>query len=102
MPYRAPTQDFSFLLEHVAGFSAVAATERFADATSDMVTAILNEGGKLCEEVLYPLNRNGDLHPAYLENGVVRTSPGFGDGYQAIADGGWIGMIASPDYGGVG
>ncbi len=102
MPYRAPVADFRFLLDHVTGFPAVVETDRFADATPDMVDAILTEAGKMCEEVLAPLNRAGDLHPAALENGVVRTSPGFGDGYRAIAEGGWIGMSASPEVGGMG
>ncbi len=102
MPYRAPVSDVQFLLEHVAGFGAVAATDRFADATPDMTAAILTEAAKLSEEVLAPLNRAGDLHPAVLENGVVRTSPGFADAYAAIAEGGWIGMSASPEAGGMG
>lgn len=102
MPYRAPVNDYRFLLENVVGFAQVAATDRFAEATPDLTDAILTEAGKMCEEVLYPLNRNGDLHPARLENGVVRTSPGFSDGYQTIAEGGWIGMSASPEVGGMG
>ncbi len=102
MPYRAPVSDFRFLMDHVVGFSDVAATERFAEATPDMVDAILTEAAKMCEEILAPLNRNGDLHPAHLENGVVRTSPGFADGYKAIAEGGWIGMSADPANGGMG
>ncbi len=102
MPYRAPVSDFRFLMDHVVGFSDVAATERFAEATPDMVDAILTEAAKMCEEILAPLNRNGDLHPAHLENGVVRTSPGFADGYKAIAEGGWIGMSADPENGGMG
>ncbi len=102
MPYRAPVSDFRFLMDHVTGFADVAATDRFAEATPDMVEAILTEAAKMSEEVLAPLNRNGDLHPAHLENGVVRTSPGFADGYAAIAEGGWIGMSAAPENGGMG
>lgn len=102
MPYRAPIDDFRFLFENVVGFSQVAATEKFAEASPDMVDAILTEVGKMSEEVLAPLQRNGDLHPAYLENGVVRTSPGFSEGYAAIADGGWIGISADPEHGGLG
>ncbi|MFQ1702476.1 acyl-CoA dehydrogenase [Loktanella agnita] len=102
MPYRPPVSDYRFLMDHVAGFSDVAATDRFAEATPDTVDAILSEAAKMCQEVLAPLNRNGDLHPAYLENGVVRTSPGFADGYKAIAEGGWIGISASPESGGMG
>jgi alkylation response protein AidB-like acyl-CoA dehydrogenase len=89
-------------MDHIVGFSEVTATDRFAEATPDMVDAILTEAAKMCEEVLAPLNRSGDLHPAHLENGIVRTSPGFADGYRAIAEGGWIGMSASPDVGGMG
>ena len=102
MPYRSPVQDHRFILDHVVDFPAVAATERFQEATPDMVDAILTEAGKMCDEVLAPLQRNGDLHPAVLENGVVRTSPGFADGYKAIAEGGWVGVMADPAYGGMG
>ena len=102
MPYLAPVTDYRFIMDTIAGFKAVTATDQFAEATDDMADAILGEAAKLCEEILYPLNRNGDLHPAKLENGIVRTSPGFSDGYKAIAEGGWIGMSASPEVGGMG
>ncbi|MFT7105674.1 MAG: alkylation response protein AidB-like acyl-CoA dehydrogenase [Yoonia sp.] len=102
MPYRAPVSDYNFLFDHVVGFGQVTATERFADATSDMTQAILTEAAKMSEEILAPLNRAGDSHPARLENGIVRTSRGFAEGYAAIAKGGWIGMSASPDVGGLG
>ncbi len=102
MPFRSPVSDFRFILDHVVDFSAVAATEKFAEATPETVDAILSEAGKLCDEVIAPLNRSGDLHPATLENGVVRTSPGFAEGYRAIAEGGWIGICADPGNGGMG
>ncbi|MFB9151337.1 acyl-CoA dehydrogenase [Roseovarius ramblicola] len=102
MPYRAPIEDYRFLFEHVIGLQELAATDRFAEATPDMTTAILTEAGRMCEEVLAPLQRAGDLHPARLENGVVRTSPGFDDGYRAIATGGWIAISADPAHGGMG
>ncbi|MEM6659117.1 MAG: acyl-CoA dehydrogenase [Pseudomonadota bacterium] len=102
MSYQAPLSDYRFLMDNVIGFDTVAATDRFADASPDMVNAILSEAGKLCEEVLAPLQRPGDLEPARLENGVTRTSPGFGDGWKAIADGGWIGMSGNPEFGGMG
>ncbi|MFK7763315.1 MAG: acyl-CoA dehydrogenase [Roseobacter sp.] len=102
MPFHAPVDDFSFLLKNVVNYESVCATERFSEAPHDTVDAILTEAGKLCDEVLAPLNRAGDLYPARLENGVVRTSPGFQEGWQAIAQGGWIGMSADPEYGGMG
>ena len=102
MPYRAPVAEFRYLLEHVVGFGAVAATERFAEATPDVSEAILTEAGRLCEEVLGPLQRVGDTHPARLENGVVRTPPGFAEAYRAIAEGGWVSTSADPVHGGMG
>ena len=102
MPYRAPLKDFEFLMAHVVGMERVAATELFAEASADMVSAILTEGAKMCEEVIAPLNRNGDLTPAVLENGVVRCSPGFAEGYRAIAEGGYVAMSADPEHGGLG
>ncbi|SIO46806.1 hypothetical protein SAMN05444722_2355 [Rhodovulum sp. ES.010] len=102
MPYRAPVEEVRFICEHVVGLGQVTATPRFAEATPDVAAAILSEAGKLCDEVLAPLQRAGDLHPARLENGVVRTSPGFAEGQRALAEGGWVGLAASPDHGGMG
>ena len=102
MTYRAPLADYQFLFDHVVGLDQVVATERFSDASADLTSAILSEAGRLSEDVLAPLNRAGDLTPARLENGVVRTSPGFDKGYKAIAEGGWIGMTASAEHGGMG
>ncbi|WP_170332464.1 acyl-CoA dehydrogenase [Ruegeria arenilitoris] len=102
MPYRAPISDYEFLLSNVVGFDQVAATDKFSEASADVVSAILSEAGKMCEEVLAPLQRPGDLEPARLENGVLRTSTGYADGWKAIAEGGWIGMSGDPEYGGMG
>ncbi|MEP5633694.1 MAG: acyl-CoA dehydrogenase [Tateyamaria sp.] len=102
MPYRAPVDDYTFLFEHVVDLAQVTATDRFEEATPDMTSAILTEAGKLCEDIMAPLQRPGDLHPAHLENGVVRTSPGYAEGYKAISEGGWVGMAADPEYGGMG
>ena len=101
MPYRAPVTDYQFILDHIVDFDQVAATDLFSDASRDVSEAILSEAGKLSEEVLAPLQRNGDLDPAVLENGVVRTSRGFDAGYRAIAEGGWIGISAPAEHGGM-
>ncbi|WP_288938332.1 acyl-CoA dehydrogenase [uncultured Roseovarius sp.] len=102
MPYRAPVEDYQFIFDHVVGLAQVTATDRFSETTPDLTSAILTEAGRMCEEVLHPLQRNGDLHPAHLENGVVRTSPGFAEGYRAIAEGGWVSIGADPAHGGMG
>ena len=102
MPYRAPVSEFRFVLDQIVGLQQVAETALFAEATPDTVEAILSEAGKLSETVLAPLNRAGDKFPARLENGVVRTSPGFAEGFRAIAEGGWVGISANPEHGGMG
>jgi alkylation response protein AidB-like acyl-CoA dehydrogenase len=102
MPYRAPITDYQFLFNDVVDLRQVTATDTFAEADSDTVDAILTEAARLCEDTMYPVQRAGDLTPAVLENGVVRTSPGYANAYQAIAEGGWISTSADPAYGGMG
>ncbi|NKB29142.1 MAG: acyl-CoA dehydrogenase [Rhodobacteraceae bacterium] len=102
MTYRSPLADMMFMLDHVVDYASVARTDRFAEAGEGVAHAILSEAARMCDGVLAPLQRAGDLHPAFLENGVVRTSPGFAAGYRAIAEGGWIGMAAPQSAGGMG
>ena len=102
MPYRAPVDQIRFILNHVVPFDKVATTVTFAEASGDMVDAILTEAGRMATEVLAPLNISGDQTPARLENGVLRSSPGFDKGFAAIAEGGWIGLSADPEHGGAG
>ena len=102
MPYHAPIFDYEFLFRNVIGFDQIAATEKFSEASADVVSAVLIEAGKMCEEVLAPLQRPGDLEHPRLENGVLCTTPGYAEGWRAIAEGGWIGMSGNPEYGGMG
>ncbi|MGA0540389.1 acyl-CoA dehydrogenase [Neotabrizicola sp. VNH66] len=102
MTARAPLDDMRFILNHVVDFADVAGTDRFADATPDTVTAILTEAARMTDAAVAPLDRAGDLTPARLENGKVRASPGYDKGYRAIAEGGWIGVSAGPEHGGMG
>ncbi|WIY26280.1 acyl-CoA dehydrogenase [Parasedimentitalea psychrophila] len=101
MSFRAPVPEYEFLLNQIVGYGQVAATPKFAEASGDLTSAILTEAGKLCDTVMAPLQRAGDLQPAHLENGVLRSSPGFAAGWTAIAEGGWIGMSAPEGYGGM-
>lgn len=102
MPYRAPVDEFAFLLGKIVGFDRVTALPNYAEATPELVGAMLAEAGRICEEVLAPLNRAGDRHPARLENGVVRTSPGYAEGYRAMAAAGLTAISATPAHGGMG
>ena len=102
MAYRAPVGEMRFLLDRVLGAGRLAETARFAEATPETVEAVLAEAARLAEDVLAPLRRAGDLEGARLENGVVRTTPGFAQAYRALAEGGWVGIAASPEHGGMG
>jgi acyl-CoA dehydrogenase len=102
MPYRAPVSEYRFLMTHVAAVAALSAHPRFADATAETVEALLSGAARLADEVWAPLNRAGDRTPARLENGIVRTSPGFADGFRAAADLGVTAMTADPAHGGLG
>jgi len=102
MPYTSPVSEVRFLFDHVLDYGTLSATELFAEAGPDMTDAILTGAARLCDQVMAPLNKGGDQHPARLENGVVRTSPGFAAAYREIAEGGWIGLSASPEHGGLG
>lgn len=102
MPYRAPAAEIGFILNHIVDLPQVAATERFAEATPDLVEAMLGEAARLCDTALAPLQRAGDLTPARLENGHVRSTPGYAEAFARLAEGGWIGTAAPAEYGGLG
>jgi acyl-CoA dehydrogenase len=101
--YKAPVDDVLFLLNDVFQIERYNNLPGFADATPDTVEAILIEGAKICEEILAPLNRTGDLEGCKRhDDGRVTTPNGFKDAYQAFAQGGWIGLAMPAEYGGQG
>ncbi|MGB7271388.1 MAG: acyl-CoA dehydrogenase family protein, partial [Albidovulum sp.] len=102
MTYRSAAAEIRFILDQIVPLAPITATPRFAEATPEITDAILTEAARLCDEVIAPLNRGGDLNPARLENGVVRTSPGFAAALGQIADGGWVGLAADAEHGGLG
>ncbi|MES2178270.1 MAG: acyl-CoA dehydrogenase C-terminal domain-containing protein [Gemmatimonadota bacterium] len=100
--YRAPLDEVRFLLNDVLNVGQIAALPGFEDATPDMLQAVLEEGGRLCEEVLAPLNQSGDAEGCRLEGGIVHAPKGFHDAYRAYCDGGWPAMTALVEFGGQG
>jgi alkylation response protein AidB-like acyl-CoA dehydrogenase len=100
MTYKAPVRDLMFSLEAAADYGRLAALFPHADA--ETTTAVLEGAGALASDVLAPLNRIGDTVGAKLENGVVRTAPGFPDAYKQFAAGGWNGLSAAEAHGGQG
>jgi acyl-CoA dehydrogenase len=101
--YRAPVEDVTFLLNDVLGFERHNNLAGFADATPDVIEAILGEAAKLCEEVLAPLNRTGDEQGCVrAEDGSVKAPDGFKAAHDAYAQGGWLGLSVPAEYGGQG
>jgi len=102
IPYTAPIKDMTFVMRELGLLDAVAALPGHEDVTPDLLDAVLNEAGRLSSEVIAPLNQEGDKTGAALENGVVRTPPGFKDAYDAFVEGGWNGIPFDPEHGGQG
>ncbi len=101
--YKAPLRDMQFVLNEVfeAGklWQSMDATQ---EVTPDLADAILEEGAKLTENELFPLNRSGDEEGCRFEGGQVFTPKGFKEAYQALSEGGWMGLGGNPEYGGQG
>jgi len=102
MTWRAPIRDIAFALNDIVGISGLVETGAFPGFDNETLSAVLDAGGKLAEDVLAPLNRAGDEIGAQYENGAVRTVPGFAQAYRAFADGGWNALSAPVEQGGQG
>lgn len=100
--YNAPATDINFVLNEIAGLSDVQKLPGFEEATPDLVEAVIEEAGRLANEVLAPLNQSGDETGARVENKQVISAKGFSDIYQAFKEGGWPALPFDPERGGQG
>lgn len=100
--YTAPIRDFRFLIEEFLPLEQCADVPGVGDVEEGLRLPILEEAGKLCENVLFPLNQSGDVEGCVLENGTVRTPKGFKEAYSTYIQGGWPSLTCNPDYGGQG
>ena len=102
MAYRAPVDDILFAMTHAAGLKQGLETGLYPDLADGMAGTLLGEAARFAEDVLAPINRDGDIHGAKLANGVVTTAPGWKEAYGHWREGGWQGLVAAPEHGGMG
>jgi len=102
MTYRAPLKDMQFVMNELAGMESISQLPGYEEATPDTAQAVLEEAAKFNEQVLAPLNRDGDLNPSAWKDGVVTTTPGFRDAFRQFGEGGWQGVLHPVEFGGQG
>ncbi|MFT6778405.1 MAG: alkylation response protein AidB-like acyl-CoA dehydrogenase [Paraglaciecola sp.] len=100
--FKAPQKEALFIMHELLGYEKHYADLGFTDATPDMVEAIFSEAAKFAENVLAPINANGDEEGCKWEDGIVTTPAGFKEAYQQYVDGGWTGMTHPEEFGGQG
>ena len=102
MTFSAPVEEQNFVLKHIVGIDALAQHARFADATPDMVQAIVDGIGAFAEGEFAPLNRIGDTVGARLIDGKVVMPDGFVAAYKSYVANGWGSINAPAEFGGQG
>ncbi|MFZ2102943.1 MAG: acyl-CoA dehydrogenase C-terminal domain-containing protein [Oricola sp.] len=101
--YRAPVEDTLFVLNDVLKYERYNNLPGFADASPDVVEAVLREAGRMAEEVFFPLNHSGDQEGCTRhEDGSVTTPKGFREAFEQYKEAGWMGLAFDPEYGGQG
>src|SRR5688572_1437016 len=102
MTYAPPVEEQRFLLRHVVGIEELAGHDAFAEATPDLVDAIVAGAGEFAAGVFAPLNRAGDeIGARWTPDGVVLPA-GFPEAYRAYVEGGWNTIAGPADFGGQG
>jgi alkylation response protein AidB-like acyl-CoA dehydrogenase len=102
MSYTAPLKDMLFNIKHLAQIDEIAKLPGFEDAGYDTAQAVLEEAAKFNEQVVAPLNVDGDKNPSSWKDGKVTTTPGFKDAFRQFGEGGWQGLQHPADFGGQG
>ena len=100
--YNAPVEDMMFLFEKLRNNKKYNEIDKYKEVNPDLVKDILEEAAKVTQNLILPLAKSGDENPAVLENGVVRTPPGYKEAYKKFIEDGWVSLSCDPKYGGQG
>ena len=100
--YNAPIEDMMFLFDKLRNNKNYNEIEKYKEVNSELVKNILDEAAKINENIILPLAKSGDENPTILENGVVRTPPGYKKAYDKFIEDGWTSLSCDPKYGGQG
>ncbi len=102
MTYRAPVKDMLFCMKELADLEAVARMPGLEESGLDTAAAVLEEAAKFNQDVVAPLNWEGDKNPSSFKDGKVTTTPGFKQAFKQFAEGGWQGLQHPVEFGGQG
>lgn len=100
--YAPPLNDIRFVLHDVLNAKNLSTLEGYDSISSELMDQVIEEGAKICAEVLFPINQSGDKEGCIFENGEVKTPAGFKEAYDTFAQNGWCGLSSDPAYGGMG
>ena len=100
--YTAPVEDMMFLFEKLRNNKDYNDLEKYKEVTPELVKDILEEAAKINQNIILPLAKLGDENPTTLENGIVRTPPGYKEAYKKFIEDGWTSLSCDPKYGGQG
>jgi len=100
--YTTPIDDMMFLFEKLRDNPHYNSLEKYKEVDVDLAKDILEQAAKITENLILPLAKAGDETPAKLENGIVRTPPGYKEAYKKFIEDGWVSLSCDPTYGGQG
>mgnify|MGYP001189457174 CR=1 FL=1 len=100
--YKAPTEDIMFLFNELSDNKHFKEIDEYKEVNTELVQSIISEAAKMTENIVFPLAKSGDEYGCKLENGVVRTPPGYKEAYEKFIADGWTSLACDPKYGGQG
>jgi len=100
--YKAPINEIKFLLKNLFQTNELFKDKKSSLFDEETLDGILDQVRKLSENLISPINRDGDMKPAFLNDGKVILPKSFSKAYKSIAEGGWVGISGSTKYGGMG